>query len=335
MNTGEDILEEAITKLEGYSGFKIRNDQGLGKDKYIAINGTKFNVTIVKEITKGNKGVLLNLIHPLINETDVPFLLVTKYIPNDIAFEYVNKYRVNYLDLAGNCHIRTKDFFILIEGKKREKAERKNQSRAFQEAGIKIIFYLLNNPENINLPYRAIATESGVSLASVGYVLQELTELSFFMKTKKGNFLKNQKELLNRWVIAYHEVLRPRLFLKKMRFMKREKNEWSYLPIKDAQDLVLWGGEPAGALMTNYLFPAAFTLYTDGVWKTLINDLELVPSEYGEIEILKIFWIEKDTSKKTNTVPPLLVYADLVGTGNDRNIETAKIILENELSHIQ
>lgn len=336
MTVEEDILEEAISKLQAYSGLNVaRNGVGLAKDKFITINETKFNFSIVKEITKANKGVVLNLLQPLIDNTDFPFLLITKYIPNDIAQEYSIKNRINYLDLAGNCHIRIKDFIILIEGKKRDKTEKTNQSRAFQEAGIKIIFWLLNNPNHINLTYRTIAKESGVSLASVGYVLQELTELNFFMKTKNGNFLKNQKELLNRWVMAYHDVLRPRLLLKKMRFIKKEKNDWSHLPIQDAEGIVLWGGEPAGALLTNYLYPGAFTIYTDGFWKTLVHDLDLAPSDNGDVEILKIFWIEKDKHRNKPTVPPLLVYADLMGSGNDRNIETAKIILENELSHIQ
>ena len=34
-------------------------------------------------------------------------------------------------------------------------------------------------------------------------------------------------------------------------------------------------------------------------------------------------------------VPPLLIYADLMGSGYGRNIETAKIILENELPHLK
>ncbi|MDY9919467.1 MAG: type IV toxin-antitoxin system AbiEi family antitoxin [Proteiniphilum sp.] len=35
--------------------------------------------------------------------------------------------------------------------------------------------------------------------------------------------------------------------------------------------------------------------------------------------------------KQKNTVSPLLVYADLMGSGDSRNIETAEIILNNKL----
>jgi hypothetical protein len=43
------------------------------------------------------------------------------------------------------------------------------------------------------------------------------------------------------------------------------------------------------------------------------------------------FWTDSLDLKNENTAPPLVVYADLLGTGNNRNIETAKIILDNGL----
>jgi len=329
-----NIIEEATSKLQAISGFIIHSDT-INNENYIVINGIKFRLAYVNEVTKATQGVIVHLLQTEFIDKTSPFILISKYIPNDIAQEYSRKYQINYLDLNGNCFIRTNTFVILIQGKRREKIEKTNQSRAFQEAGLKIIFWLLNNPEQINSTYRIIAKKSGVSLASVGYVIQELTELNFFMKTQKGNFLKNKKELLNRWVLAYHDVLRPRLLLKKMRFTKNEKKEWDKLPLQDVQGSVLWGGEPAGAILTRYLYPEAFTLYTDIPWKTLIHDLDLAPSENGEIEVMKIFWMEEDNFRNNLIVPPLLIYADLIGSGNDRNIETAKIILENELSHIQ
>jgi len=50
MTIEEDILEEAISKLQSYSGLNVsRNGVGLAKDKFITIDGTKFNVSIIKE----------------------------------------------------------------------------------------------------------------------------------------------------------------------------------------------------------------------------------------------------------------------------------------------
>ena len=42
------------------------------------------------------------------------------------------------------------------------------------------------------------------------------------------------------------------------------------------------------------------------------------------------FGIDLDT-----TVPAILIYADLMGSGNSRNIEAAQRILEHELQYLQ
>ena len=55
----------------------------------------------------------------------------------------------------------------------------------------------------------------------------------------------------------------------------------------------------------------------------------VLPKEGGEIKIYQKFWLEKS---ETGIVPPLLIYADLMGSGNSRCIEIAKIIYDYEFS---
>ena len=57
----------------------------------------------------------------------------------------------------------------------------------------------------------------------------------------------------------------------------------------------------------------------------------------GEIEILNQFWnYDENTEYRDDVnwnyrdlVHPILIYADLIATGNQRNIETAKMIYED------
>ena len=54
-------------------------------------------------------------------------------------------------------------------------------------------------------------------------------------------------------------------------------------------------------------------------------------NENGKVEVLEMFW-------KMETymgVPPVLVYADLMSSGSDRNIETANLIFKNELQYLK
>lgn len=334
MKDSNHIFSRAVAALQEHTGLEIIIGHFVKGDALLKIGTNNFVVEIKKHLTPANKGIIMSLVKEAQQQFNFPMLLVADYIPQNIATEYRNA-GINYLDTSGNCNIKTTHLIFHIEGKRKNKAEKINQSRAFQEAGIKIIYHLLNKPETINYTFRELAKTAEVSLGSVASVIQELSDLNYYMKTAKGKFLNNKVDLLQRWVIAYHDVLRPRLLLKKMRFTKVRQSEWDSLSLRDADDTVLWGGEPAGSILTGHLYPGKYTIYTNGFWKSLISDLGLAPAEDGEIEVLRMFWDQEDGYFEKQIVSPLLIYADLMGSGNDRNIETAKIILDHELSYIQ
>ena len=48
----------------------------------------------------------------------------------------------------------------------------------------------------------------------------------------------------------------------------------------------------------------------------------------GNVEVLKKFWAFDYPWNYEGIAPPLLVYADLIATGNDRNIEAARTIYD-------
>jgi len=122
----------------------------------------------------------------------------------------------------------------------------------------------------------------------------------------------------------YNQKLKPTLHLGNFRFLNKEDYRyWKKINLK-AND-TLWGGEPAADLLTNYLKPGEFTIYTNEKKHELMKNYKLVPDNNGDIKVYKKFW-EYDLNKRY--VPELLVYADLINTGNERNIETAKIIYE-------
>jgi hypothetical protein len=56
------------------------------------------------------------------------------------------------------------------------------------------------------------------------------------------------------------------------------------------------------------------------------------PSTAGDIEILKPFWRFDHEFAALGIAPPLLIYADLMATGDDRNIETAEVIYDKYLA---
>ena len=76
--------------------------------------------------------------------------------------------------------------------------------------------------------------------------------------------------------------------------------------------------------------PAELTIYTEETRAELIKNYRLIPDPTGNIKVYKKFWNENDTG---NAAPPLLAYADLMNTGDQRNMETANKIYDNVLQN--
>lgn len=112
---------------------------------------------------------------------------------------------------------------------------------------------------------------------------------------------------------------------------KSEHSNWKSLNLSSVSEKTSWGGECAAGIMTNNLTPANFTIYTDATWQAVGKSLKLIPDDNGKIEILRLFC----NAAQNNIASPLLTYADLMGSGDSRNIETAEIILNNELQHLK
>ncbi|MBK8493500.1 MAG: hypothetical protein IPL49_22175 [Saprospirales bacterium] len=168
-------------------------------------------------------------------------------------------FHVNYLDTAGNMYLKTGKLFLLVEGQKDYPFFAKEKRQLFTKTGIRLIFHLLHTPEAEGRPYRELAEELDISLGSVGQLMKQLYKEGFLLKQgKKGWRLHQRKALLERWIPAYTDQLKPGLLLGRYRFAREEK--WQELPLPPG---IQWGGEPAAYLMTKYLRPEAWTVYTD------------------------------------------------------------------------
>lgn len=333
MYRNNDFIYEATSKLEQLIGIPIEIDSTRNNyDALLQINNEQFIVEVKSTVRTSNQGLVLSQLEEKKRNSKRPIILIAEYISKN-ATEKLKDRNINYIDVAGNAYIKHNNLVIFIEGQKKTKKERTNQSRAFQEAGLKILFHLLYQPENLQDSYRKIAEKADVSIGSVSNVMAELEDLNYLLKTNDKRVLKNTNELLERWIVDYNSILRPRILRKKMRFLNNEfQHQWKTINTHINDDFILWGGEPGGAILTESLRPEKFTLFTNLDLSEVAKSLKLVPSENGEVEILQKFW--KNDSENEQTAPALLIYADLINSGFGRNIETAKLILENELSYI-
>ena len=258
-------------------------------------------------------------------------VLLTDYL-NPIIANLLRDMNIPFLDAAGNAFLNEPPIYVFITGNKPQARILTNHKKPFHAAGLKVIFLLLCKPELADVNYREIARLTGVALGTVGKVMEELRARKNLIKIGDNKLqLANMKALLQEWVMLYPTVLKPKLFLG--RYTAPTEEWWNHA---DLPADALWGGEIAAAKLTNYLKPAAATVYTQGKLAGIVVKNRLKEDNMGNIEILQVFW---DRGLKLNIkdiVHPILAYADLLATGDPRNIEGAEILYEKELArHIE
>ncbi len=258
-------------------------------------------------------------------------ILVTRYITPQMADE-LKEMDVQFVDTTGNAYINEPPLFIFIKGNKPAiKYRKKPPTRAFRPTGLQVVFALLCNPGLENAPFREIAKVAAAALGTVGWVMRDLKEMGYLIDMgKRGRRLIEKKKLLERWVTAYPEQLRPKQLIG--RYMADNFDWWKDTNLHTFK--AYWGGEIAATLLTKYLKPQMVTIYAKQPLGKLLLKHRIKKDPDGDIEILEAFWNVEYNLPYPNLVHPILIYADLLATGDSRNLETAEIICERELARL-
>jgi len=266
-----------------------------------------------------------------------PAMLVTDYVTPALADELKARH-IAFLDTAGNAYLEQPPLLIWVKGQKpAAKPATETAGRAFQPTGLQVLFTLLCNPQAVNRPYRELAEMAGVAHGTVGFVMPDLQQQGFVrdLNGKRGTRRMFELDrLLDEWATTYARVLRPRTLLGRYYVPTLEGwKDWA-LPEHGA----LWGGEPAAAVLTDYLRPGVLTLYADKMPGLLAARKKFMkepaPGHTAVVEVRKRFWNFPGDPGHNNLVPPLLVYADLLATGDARCIETAKMIHDTYVARL-
>jgi hypothetical protein len=258
------------------------------------------------------------------------WLLICQYIPEPTK-AHLRTWDVNYLEAAGNCFIRRDDLFIFINDQAVTTYRTPKDGKLWKQTGLKFLFAILNEPELLNETYRHQMTATDIAIGNIGPFLEELKEEGYIIEGKRNDkkilLLENQQPLRNKWAELFDAVLRPKLRQGKFRFL--QDTPWQ----DRTAEGVYWGGEPAGALLTNFLQPEEFTLYTNRPKIEVMKELKLVPDPQGKVELMDLFWNEAFYKDKypPATVPPFLAYAELITSLDSRNRETAERIKQQYL----
>ena len=180
-----------------------------------------------------------------------------------------------------------------------------------------VVFYLLQDKGNLNQNIRQMANELYMSVGSVHNALQHLQDNGFLIEDNGRRLLRKRTQLIDQWAQAYAHTFKPKFLISRFTFLTPQvRDQWQNIVLPDT---LSWGGEPAAALQDNYLQPGRWDIYTADNANALISTRRMIPAPLGEIYVFKRFW-------QTQSTPLLVVYADLLATGDDRCREAAERI---------
>jgi hypothetical protein len=333
-----NLLRQAVRAFnERFSGLKgleiiapveLPQEGKQRSDAVLCLRSGKRESSYHAEIKPRLSHAVRNLLVMQKASSDRPFLLVTQYVNPEMAEQLIRD-GMEFIDTAGNAFISLGFLRIVSKGNLPGNKGLLPSPRLFKASGLKVVFALLSKPDLITDTLREIAAKSGVSLGTAAGIMEELKTRLYLIEDSRGiRRLIRRKDLFEAWVTAYPEQLRPKILLGRYR---GEHGWWHEKALQPAW--TQWGGEVAASHLTNYLFPQEITIYLIG---SRLNDFlfenKLGLDVEGNVEILERFWTMDAQAQERETVHPMLVYADLIASGNKRNVDTATIIYDQHLS---
>ncbi len=301
-------------ELDGTLYLRLPNGQTAGP----------FALEIKRTLNKATLGQL----YQLTRTATMPTIVVTDYVNRNMA-EALREANVLFIDTAGNALINAGNVFVHIVGQKRAKPDgaSKPPTQALRAAGLKLILALLDDDALLNRPYRQIAEATGVALGTITNVFNDLEELRYLQTIGDRRRLLNRDDLLHQWAAAYIEKARDKQLIG--RFNTEDWRAWTDADLDHLG--AYWGGEVAAQKMTGYLKPETATLYLTQPAGRLQAEFQLRRDPNGPIELLRAFW-PPVMHLNAQCAPPIVVYADLLTIGDDRALETARLLYEKYIA---
>lgn len=252
---------------------------------------------------------------------DPPRLLAAPYIAPDAA-QALAADGVPFVDAAGNAYFAGPGLFVRVVGREplKDLPRPPAAPRLFTAKGMRVMFVLLALPDYLGRPQREIAAAAQVALGTVAGVFEGLRSLGYLREGKTPRLLR-RGNLMTQWVNTYIQRKPHQKMLK--HFRAADSDWWKMIDLK-AYD-ACFGGDVAATKLTGYLKPALCIVHAFGDATALKRDARMRADPQGDILITDAFW-RFPADQRADTAPPLLVYAELLASGDPRAIETAQLI---------
>jgi hypothetical protein len=263
-------------------------------------------------------------------------LLFSQYVAPAIADELV-AHGVQYIDAVGNQYLQIGDRYFVRSSGKRPPRTTPLEHKSTQPTGYLVYFALLADVALRDAPIRTIASAVGVSKSAVSNAISKLEAQKLIVRRRNHASWVDTRALLERWLVGYTEVVRPRMFLGGYRTqdpeaIRLEKQLEAHVPAR-----VGWafgGGAAAYRLTGHYRGEKTVVHLTDPALD-LSRALRAVRTENNPtLILLRASGPLLLQGVSPRTAHPILVYTELLSSGDERAREAAGEIREQLLREL-
>ncbi|KDR33766.1 MULTISPECIES: type IV toxin-antitoxin system AbiEi family antitoxin [Caballeronia] len=324
----------AFTEATGFAARSVKPPARGGYDAAIEfrVGGARFKRPVIVRENIDRFSALSAFSASVAQNGGAKPALVTAHLSPDMI-RACRDLNVDALDLAGNASVIEGDgVVVIVSGRPRVAHGKARRSKTWTKSTLRVTAALLITPALLQRGYRDIAQHAGVSHGTVQNAVRALIDHRDVFERPDGAGLQiaDKERLIDEWVTLYPRQLRESLLIGRYR---AESNDW-WRDVPGLPGQCQFGGEPAAAILTEYLKPATVTAYcADAAPREWIKAARLRPDPAGNVEFLRApVALAPVDGLPPNVVAPLIVYADLVASGDPRNLETARMLRERYLA---
>jgi len=251
-------------------------------------------------------------------------LVLAPYLATPTAKSFIDA-GISFADQVGNIHLALGDEYSwTVIGER--KPPKPPQSERMTPAAVQLLFQFAVNPESANWTVRNLAAHSGLSKSKVAQVRLQFARKQMFTAQGSATSPDASRDLRDRLVSGYNQILRPKLVLGRFRYQEPSVEQFLARLTNDAAaqkiPYALTGG-PAADAMQHFYRSSEVPVFLDAEHH---RALRLLPDRTGPVVLLKpfgdlVYWREFEGKM---VAPPWLVYAELLNGSDPRAREAAE-----------
>lgn len=257
-------------------------------------------------------------------------LLFAPYVPAKLG-GHLADHGVSYADAVGNCHILIRqELFAHVEGRKPEASNSVKGGGRVQS--YQLMFAILGRPTLLEGSIRELARAADIGKSAAATHLLRFEEQGLLARSRAGLRIAKRRDLLDRWLAAYPDVVRPRWQVGRFR-TQNEDPEALETRLREVMAKETWalGGGAAAWRMTHYYRGTETIVHLREPPPDLAMRLRAIPAADGPLTILRTPGLIAYESVEQNLAHPLLVYTEMLTSSDARTRESAEEIKDRYL----